>query len=467
MNIYLPIEIKIRELEGRSLLAFAAAERGHTVILGKKQNTTGLARKGDLQPGIIHDKSLTPALSKINKLSHLKESGFVVTSQDEEHGIAVLSYRNFGITRFSEDTLQHTGKVFCWGQHDEEFLQETFPRYREKYSATGSPRVDLWRPEFENYYQQASIHKGTQFKKEHGDYILISSNFGRILNFKRFWTSIDELRISGYFDRGEKEFDRYEVHAWQYRLLGSFIRVIRKLSTTYPDLNIVVRPHPTDSFQAWDKLIGDYENVVVTREGTIDSWIRHATALIHNGCTSGLEAAVTKTPAIALRSIPADHEKMVPNLVSLQAHSESEAVEMVGNIRKQQAIPAEIVNKPETDALLNNRFSNLKDKFAFEQILDHWESFDCDRLNRKNDWSALKKIQLKNKTKQNLKNLLWFVKGAGRKTDKANKSDYKFSHLEKKELEVILCGYQKALGTFHGISIEEFGKDTFLISKPR
>ena len=65
MNIYLPIEVKVRELEGKTLLALTAAERGHTVIIGEKKDTINLAKKGILPPGIVHDKSLTPGEYKI------------------------------------------------------------------------------------------------------------------------------------------------------------------------------------------------------------------------------------------------------------------------------------------------------------------------------------------------------------------------------------------------------------------
>ena len=61
MNIYIPIEVKVRELEGRTLLALAAAERGHQVILGSKKETLLSAVNGELPPGIVHMKSLTPS----------------------------------------------------------------------------------------------------------------------------------------------------------------------------------------------------------------------------------------------------------------------------------------------------------------------------------------------------------------------------------------------------------------------
>jgi surface carbohydrate biosynthesis protein len=87
MNIYLPIEVKVRELEGKVLLALAAAERGHTVILGEKKDTINMAKKGHLPPGIVHDKSLTPGEYKLINYKQLKEHGHLVTSQDEESGL--------------------------------------------------------------------------------------------------------------------------------------------------------------------------------------------------------------------------------------------------------------------------------------------------------------------------------------------------------------------------------------------
>ena len=84
MNIYIPIEVKVRELEGRTLLALAAAERGHRVLIGSKKDTLIPAVQGKLPSGVIHMKSLTPSEQMLDQLQHLKKNGFVVTSQDEE-----------------------------------------------------------------------------------------------------------------------------------------------------------------------------------------------------------------------------------------------------------------------------------------------------------------------------------------------------------------------------------------------
>jgi len=95
MNIYIKIEVKNRELEARLLLALAAAERGHVVLLGPKSLTIDSVMKDQLNPGIIHDKSITPGKPRIRELQLYKEKGFLFTSIDEEGGIINKDYTSF------------------------------------------------------------------------------------------------------------------------------------------------------------------------------------------------------------------------------------------------------------------------------------------------------------------------------------------------------------------------------------
>lgn len=453
MNIYIPIEIKVREMESRLLLAFEAAERGHDVIIGSKQYTFGLAERGLLKPGIFLEKSLTPGDDKIEKLKLLRQQGHVITCQDEEHGLSVESYDNFAKTRFSNESLKYASKVFCWGSHDIEALKQCFPTFFNVFSNTGSPRVDLWREEFNRFYQEPSIHYGAEFYKARGDYVLISSNFGRILGDKRFWTSIHKLRQSGYFKRGEEEFTRYEVQAWQYQLLGSFISTIRLIAKNYPDLNIVVRPHPTDHKNAWRDLIGDIKNVFVTKKGTISSWIRNSKGVIHNGCTSGTEAFISGRPVLALRTVISEHEKMVPNLLSKQAFTEDDVLEWIAEILKDSVDDQSRIENIHVD-LIKQRFTNSKGHFAFEKIVDEWETLNSDELNDQNNWNSLRFRLMKSNLKRNII----------QKFRTSNRISSKFPYLYFSEVELIRKGLIKTLGRFGELKVEAFGKDTFKIT---
>jgi surface carbohydrate biosynthesis protein len=80
MNIYIPVEIKVRELEGRLLLALAAAERGHEVLLGQKQDVEFLLEQNLVKPGILHHKSILPY--QLEQLQSIKDYGHKITVQD-------------------------------------------------------------------------------------------------------------------------------------------------------------------------------------------------------------------------------------------------------------------------------------------------------------------------------------------------------------------------------------------------
>ena len=65
MNIYLHIELAVRELDSKLLLATLAASRGHQVIISDLESIIKGMNMGILSPGIFHTKSLTPAKHKI------------------------------------------------------------------------------------------------------------------------------------------------------------------------------------------------------------------------------------------------------------------------------------------------------------------------------------------------------------------------------------------------------------------
>jgi len=168
MNIYIGIEIKIRELYSRLLLAAEAAERGHSVVIGCKSETVDLARQGVLKPGIVYDKSITPSGKNILIFRELAERGHKLTAQDEEHGLFYESYDKFATQRFSKETLSLVTTYFCWGQYDERSLNSIFPSFSDKIVVSGSPRVDLWRAEFGSFHAYHPDEAALKFKKDHG-----------------------------------------------------------------------------------------------------------------------------------------------------------------------------------------------------------------------------------------------------------------------------------------------------------
>lgn len=467
MNVYLPIEVKVRELEGKALLAMIAAEKGHTVILGEKKDTLNLAQKrGVLPPGIVHDKSLTPGEYKIKSFTRLKELGHLITVQDEESGLLDESFDEFAKRRSSEETVSLADKIFAWGPHDGESLRRIYPDHSEKIISAGSPRVDFWRNELDEYYKDAA--SGMK------DYILVASNFGFPIDENLFWDRVARLRKAGYFERDPSmEKYMYENTAYQYRLLHEFIVMIRHLSEVFPQKTILVRPHPVESIDAWHKLLGELPNVIIQRKDTISGWIRNAAVLIHNGCTSALEAAVSGLPRIAYRPIPHEIERAIPNNTSLHAFSLEELQTMVSDIFEKNQTEGIEEAENKSKAITDQRFSSLQGELAAEKIVNEWTQLakttgtPTSSPQELKDLKPVETVPLKVKAKRfavRVRDTIFNPSKEVKGKSKLIKSTHKFPSLGDEEMADIVQRLRSTLGRFEDVDFTRYGKKSFIFS---
>jgi len=467
MNIYIPIEIKVRELEGRLLLALAAAERGHTVIVGEKKDTIGLATKGLLPPGLVHLKSITPHDSMKNMLSKLNKNGHAVTVQDEESGLLDETYDTFARLRFSEETIKAVDKVLAWGHYDLRSLKQFYSSQSKKIVVTGSPRVDFWRKDFAEYYSDHADSKNLEGKP----YFMVVSNFSGPLCMNRFWNVMARLNEAGYFEREEgREKREYENAAYQTRLIGEFVFMIRGLKKRFPDHNILVRPHPVESVEGWEKLIGNVPGVYVKREGTISPWIRHAKAIIHNGCTSAMEAAISGQNRIAYRPIPHEIEREIPNKISLNAFSIEELHQLLEGMLNNQDLHKEDEHYNEIQEIVHDRFAISEDTIAADRIIDEWESIEkikgLSATSAQILWKAKESDGL---LKSLIKSLYSTVRRQVKSIDNSEdekllNTSFKFPFFKETELKKIQNGLQRTVNRFDSVQYERFGKKSFILT---
>ena len=169
MNIYIKLEILSRELTSKMLLGMYAASAGHDVLIGDNE-LLKLVENKKLNPGIILEKSITPAKSRIEQLENYRINKSIVTSLDEETPLSTDNLELHCKVRFSEKTINLSDKVFCWSNFDLKILEKNFPKFKKKFIVTGNPRFELWKENYKNLYTSNNIKK----KK----YIMISSNIG-------------------------------------------------------------------------------------------------------------------------------------------------------------------------------------------------------------------------------------------------------------------------------------------------
>lgn len=200
MNIYLHVEVAVRELDSKLLLAILAAANGHEIVISSMGEIIKGLKKGILTPGIFHTKSLTPSKSKIDRHQEIINNKSIITCIDEEHGLFIEGYDQFAIDRYSNKSIGQTSAIFGWGSEDTETLKNFYPENSQKIYKTGSPRADLWKSMFNDYWINP---KGMPEKP----FLLVSSNM-ICTEFLPFHQNIKLLRELGAFNRDPKLFKR-------------------------------------------------------------------------------------------------------------------------------------------------------------------------------------------------------------------------------------------------------------------
>lgn len=360
MAIAIHIEVSSRELHSKLLLAVVAAARGHSVIVG---DVIMGARLKLLPPSVFHTKDMSPSEKVIKRHEEILRRGHKITNQDEEP--SVVSYEDSGpTTRYGEETMAGVSAVFCWGESARSAMVEVYPHHAKKIFLTGSPRADLWSPRFAQLWQQDTNLPG-------GPFLLVSSNMGDPrLSLSGELSILSKAR---YFERN-KSFgpDFLQATSERYRVWASFLEAITELSEIAHGYKIIVRPHPAEKPDAWKILLGNLPNVEVIREGAISGWLNASFALLHNGCTSALEATLAEKPVISYSNFDQQSLKLSNDLGS-RANNLDELKALVDNYwflaqsEKAYEVPTE------DKRTVSRKIHLQENELAAARIVDVWD----------------------------------------------------------------------------------------------
>ena len=173
------------------------------------------------------------------------DKGFKITSIDEEAGLDINNYEEFSKTRYSDQMIGQASAVFGWGSEDVETLQKVYMKHSSKIHKTGSPRVDLWKSLFSDYW---GIPKSAPEKP----FLLVSSNMSPSNGILSIHERV-KLRInSGYYKRRPTLLkDEFNRTAESSKKTYAFIEAIQYLANNNKGYDIVLRPHPTENIETW------------------------------------------------------------------------------------------------------------------------------------------------------------------------------------------------------------------------
>jgi len=314
--VYLPIETKSRELDSKVLMAVDLINHGlNVVICGKKFDLENSSK------GLVVLKSA--AAFEYERINRLKKIGMKCVVLDEE-GLVHTSNEREHALRYSQKTLDMVDMVYFHGNYERDLIARNYHIDQKKYSITGNPRFDLYKSEYSGFYSP----EADLIKKKYGKFVLIPSRFAMINIAKRGVESekayIEFLKKNYVSNENElKTFIGMMAHAKS--LFNAFLELIPKLSKKFPDINFVIRPHPSEASGAWLEASRSCNNVFVTNDGAIGPWLLSAVAIIHNGCTTGFEAYLAGKAVISYMPFTSEeYDLKLPNVVSRQTYNEGE-----------------------------------------------------------------------------------------------------------------------------------------------
>ncbi len=314
-TLIVPVENQVRELDAKLLLACVAAERGFSVVLGSRSFINFA------MPSLPRGLFLAKSMRSISKrtLAINRGLGHRIVAWDEE---SLVRYESADYTRwrYSEDSFRCIDELFAWGADDAAFFKGYEGYTGVPVHVTGNPRIDLLRPEVRGYFN-AEVQA---LQARYGDFILVNTNFSFVNNFVPSLNLIERdasgqgrvgrtgLGMSPAFAAG--------MAAHQQAIFDHFRDLLPRLAAWFPERQIVLRPHPSEDHDGWRQALAGCPRVSVVHEGNVVPWLMAAQVLLHNGCTTAVEASVLETPAVSFMPVRSEsHDYHLPNGLSHQA----------------------------------------------------------------------------------------------------------------------------------------------------
>ncbi|MFD2046665.1 surface carbohydrate biosynthesis protein [Ornithinibacillus salinisoli] len=339
--IYFPVEVKVREMEAKLLLAYYAVKEGYDVVIGDHIMVELASEK--YPKGIFFSKGYPHGFRR-RVITNAKDNGHIIVELDEE-GLLVKD-KKYLRDRMRRDMLTFVRQEYCWGQFQREVITKAYPEYKEKCHTTGNPRFDLLKPKFRSIYQE----EAEQLKTRFGEFILINTRFS-------LYNTVKGMKDNVHFKH---------IKSLYYH----FLEMIKATCEQFPYTNIVIRPHPGENFESYRKTFAKYSNVHVIHEGNIIKWLLAAKAIIHNGCTSGIEGYLLGKPVISYvpYHVP-DSADVLPNQLGEKATNIEQLHKVLTVELNRKCIDT---NSNDNVKCIDNLFNYCEwsqDTFAYDAIL--------------------------------------------------------------------------------------------------
>ena len=303
-HIYIPIELKNRELDSQVILAAEACSKGFRVYLGSHAAIyNALSTKKD-RAGVFLDKGTQ--VEGLTKWIRTKCEYIFVLDQELNPSLQVSRYlpnENLVESRFYSGTKELIDGFFCVGPVIFDSAQNYFNDRRVIFK-TGWPRIDLQRR-----YAMKIYHKQIQdLREKYGDFLLFVSDFGVLV-------PISEIKSP---ERVKTLLGEFPFEFWEktHQDFEQIIHALRIWDSNPLVPKVIVRPHIMDDMRIWKQKLRGLIKTQVIHSGDITPWIGASEGVIHRGSTVSIQAALMNKKVFYLEEASTSHNRLLVKEIS-------------------------------------------------------------------------------------------------------------------------------------------------------
>ena len=388
MNILLPIETINREIDFKLVLASYLSGKGHQIYIGQHDFLMSLVPKMKVEGGLYIGKNifnLDASIEKGEKYYFLKKNNFNIIYLNEEGAIFLKGEQEM-TKRFKKlynmDFFDENDDVCVWGS-----IQKKIEDKRASnvcVHATGHPRFDLCKKEWHSLYQS----KVKTLFDTYNDFILINGNYvgaNHGLGNEHLFLNKEHIDV-------EKRLKFINSYNYTSKQLSSMIHLTHHLAVLFPKLNFIYRPHPSEDHNYYELAFAAVENIYVKHDGPVMPWILASKLLLHDGCTTAIEASLAEKPVINYKPILDNyHDIWLPNQMGTRMTTIDEVVFYIKEMsRSNFNFPSQHINEKVLKFLYNFNGNSYE---AFLKIIE--KKIDKGKINSNVSITNIKKIFLK------------------------------------------------------------------------
>ncbi len=357
ISLYLPIELKARELAPKILLSLVAANKNLRVYLGTQATISRIISTKKEKGGVYFFKG---GLS-LNLVKNIKKkcSKFIIL--DEEAGPGDENPRMTMRERINKNIEQEIDRYYILGKKNFDIAKIIFSNFRKSLVLSGWPRIDFFKLSAKQKKNNQSVK---DIKKKYGDYILFVSDFGQNSRKMIFYTKETNKKI--YKDNKRLQNKINKISLDQFNEFNKVSDLLLDLDKDNSIPMIIIRPHPSEDHEPWERISKKMKKFKVILEGEISPWIHGSKAILHRGCSTSIQAYLGNIPQGYIVTNKKTIRRALPYTLSKKLFSLKDIKEFCKNIPRVKDIKYE-------NSLLKKDFNQIihtDKKFASEIIVD-------------------------------------------------------------------------------------------------